>query len=271
MYILNLSIMYNLLWKGFKSFLNANIEKKIIITQEKDNYCELFRSINKSQVEKKYGGNAENIYTHYFPPIFPSNNYFLPEENPEDILVSEQKYSEIVRNNSKIKVSPFLSSNRESYFTFHPNDMSFKRSEISIYEEAKSNEQQTPLEESKYEECVESYFTRNKEEVIKIEKNEEISSDFYRETIKVSYDSNENNVIKEKNSEMDSAITNITQNSNNYIIIDQKHIKESKKNHSSLYFNSNTLLIKVEIKIGLNLKTFLLKNLKNLLLILNQR
>jgi hypothetical protein len=213
MYIMNLSFVFSLLWKAFKSMINPITEKKIIIVQEVDSNCEIFKSINKTQIEKKFGGNAENVFSHFFPPIFPSNNYFLLEENPEDILITEQRYNDLLRNNTKIKVSPYLSANRESYFTFHANDISFKKSEISIYEEAKSQDQPNHLEESKYEECVETYNTKNKDEPIKLEKNEEISLDLYKETIKNSYESNENNVVKEKTSEMDSTITNITCNS----------------------------------------------------------
>ena len=48
------------------------------------------------------------------------------------------------------------------------------------------------------------------EEVIKYDNPEEISSDLFKETIKISYGSNDFNVIKEKYAENDSAITNIT-------------------------------------------------------------
>ena len=68
----------------------------------------LFNYMNKNQVEKKFGGEAQNVENNNFPPIFPSNEYLLPIEKKEDILISERRYIEIVRKNKNITVSPYI-------------------------------------------------------------------------------------------------------------------------------------------------------------------
>jgi hypothetical protein len=48
-------------------------------------YDSLFTLINRSQVEKKYGGTAEDLKIgEYYPPRFVSDNYFCEESNRND-------------------------------------------------------------------------------------------------------------------------------------------------------------------------------------------
>jgi hypothetical protein len=57
------------------------------IENDKGKYTDLFKLINKNQVEKKYGGNAENVEIgNYFPLSFQCNEYYseLDEKNDKD-------------------------------------------------------------------------------------------------------------------------------------------------------------------------------------------
>ena len=49
--------------------------------------------VNKSQVEKKYGGNAEDL-TVYWPPTLSSSEYLLDTDQPSDVLISKEEYAQ---------------------------------------------------------------------------------------------------------------------------------------------------------------------------------
>jgi hypothetical protein len=215
MYILNLPFLLSLIWKAVKIMLNPTTERKIRILNGKD--CDqLWNVINKTQIEKKFGGTAENIDNHYFPPIFPSHHYFSQDDDPDQILVSEEKYFDLVKNNNKIKQSPYINSGKESYFTFQAFDISYKKSEISVYEDAKSRDYTITNEESRYEDCIDPANAKVTQEIkLALDVAQyDIGSESYNDTVKVSYENNDiNNPANWKSFEVDSAKTNISNQS----------------------------------------------------------
>ena len=59
-YIVNTPFTINALWSGVKSFLEETTVQKIQF--HKSNTCEeMFTHINKDQIEKRFGGNANNL------------------------------------------------------------------------------------------------------------------------------------------------------------------------------------------------------------------
>ena len=95
-------------WSIIKKFVTPSTERKIKILKP-NNLNELFFYINPTQIEKKFGGMAEDIKSFYFPPIFPSNNYLLPNEKKNSILLDEEVYNALLKNNKEMVRSPYLS------------------------------------------------------------------------------------------------------------------------------------------------------------------
>jgi hypothetical protein len=90
-YILNLSSLGSILWKLIESTGNTTIEKKLTIIEC---YDDLFKIINRTQIEKKYKGFAENI-NKYFPPAIISNDYFVDDDDSNKILMKSEDFSKL--------------------------------------------------------------------------------------------------------------------------------------------------------------------------------
>jgi len=74
----------------------------------------------------------------YFPPIFPSDEYFVNDEDRE-ILVNVREYKEIIRVNKELRKSPYIDEDEYTNKDLSVN-MDIKVDiEESIYEDAKSH------------------------------------------------------------------------------------------------------------------------------------
>lgn len=93
LYIFGLGVFVNILWSMIKPVLDKIIIKKVKIIGS--NKKEIFQHIHPSQVEKKFGGEAEDAQDMFFPPVMPSNKYLLGTENENEILISEQAFHQI--------------------------------------------------------------------------------------------------------------------------------------------------------------------------------
>ncbi len=136
MFIINVGGMLTFGWSIIKRILDPVTVKKIKLLKasQLSQICEF---INPSQLEKQYGGIAENRNKernkernssssnsnsnsssnrddYFFPPIFPSDNYMVKGEKIDSILISEIYYKELVMKKPKIVRSP--------YITFEMND-----------------------------------------------------------------------------------------------------------------------------------------------------
>jgi hypothetical protein len=107
MYIINIGGWVSLGWSIIRKFLDSSVEKKIKILKNNE-INEIFNLINPLQVEKKYEGKATNVNNLFFPPIFPSNCYFLPNEKKSNILLDEEIYKNLAKTNQKMCLSPHL-------------------------------------------------------------------------------------------------------------------------------------------------------------------
>mmetsp|Transcript_35566 Transcript_35566/g.32050 ORF Transcript_35566/g.32050 Transcript_35566/m.32050 type:complete len:292 (+) Transcript_35566:118-993(+) len=97
-------------FKLVKPLLEETTANKIHFTKEGVNE-EMWTHINKTQVEKRFGGNAENNEK-FWPPQFPSEQYFLENEKPEDFLVSKDEYKKRYQEGQLTgkKVDPSIAS-----------------------------------------------------------------------------------------------------------------------------------------------------------------
>ena len=112
-YILGMNAILRLIFKFMCNFLEEVTVKKFVILDGKKD-PKLFTDINPQNLEERFGGKAQDcVYDEdfcLFPPRMPSNNYFFSNENPEDILITEDEYIEKY-NNGQIpsqSVSPFV-------------------------------------------------------------------------------------------------------------------------------------------------------------------
>jgi hypothetical protein len=109
-YILGMNSVLNLLWTVVKQFLGPNTQKKIRFLKE-NTKNDIFTYINPEQVEEKLGGLAKNVTKEigFFPPTMPSGNYFKPEDDPQKILIDEERYIEMAVFENKLSViSPYI-------------------------------------------------------------------------------------------------------------------------------------------------------------------
>lgn len=107
MYIINIGGWISFGWTIIKKFLDASTEKKIQLLKS-SNINEMFKYINPRQIEKKFGGTAEDIKNYFFPPIFPDNNYFLSNEKSSNLLISEEKYLNLLQERKEMTPCPYL-------------------------------------------------------------------------------------------------------------------------------------------------------------------
>lgn len=109
MWIVNVSGWVKLLWRVIKGLIDNCTERKIKFLKN-ENLSEIFDLVDRSQVEKRYGGESETITEHFFPPKFPNKEYFKDSEKIKKVLVGENEYLKKINANPKLKRSPFLSS-----------------------------------------------------------------------------------------------------------------------------------------------------------------
>ena len=112
-YILGLNAFLRIIYKIICTFVEKSTVEKVIILDNKEDPRK-HQDINPENLEERFGGKAPNcVYDQensLFPPRMPSNNFLLDNENPNDILITEEEY--IKRYNAgKIplkSVSPYI-------------------------------------------------------------------------------------------------------------------------------------------------------------------
>ena len=77
LYLLNMNFVFNIVWNIVKLIMGPTLEAKACNVDTNDGeYDLLFQNINRNQVEKKYGGTAEDLKPgEYYPPKFVSEQY----------------------------------------------------------------------------------------------------------------------------------------------------------------------------------------------------
>ena len=86
LFLLNMNSVFSFVWSIVKFVIGPTIEAKACKVETNDGqYDLLFQFINRSQVEKKYGGTAENLGKgKYFPPNLCEGNFFCKENCESD-------------------------------------------------------------------------------------------------------------------------------------------------------------------------------------------
>ena len=92
LYLLNMNFVFSMVWNVVKLIMGPTLEAKACKVETNDGqYDLLFKLINRSQVEKKYGGTAEDLKPgEYYPPRFISDNYFCEENDEKNEKIDEK-------------------------------------------------------------------------------------------------------------------------------------------------------------------------------------
>ena len=116
-FILGMGTVLNMLWKIVKAFLDETSVKKIRFIK-KGEYRDIFEFINEEQIEKKYGGKADDVHENFFPPIMPTNKYTRNNEG----IISEIEYENYIKQGKLTTISP--------YYLKRKNDEKMKQENI---------------------------------------------------------------------------------------------------------------------------------------------
>jgi hypothetical protein len=106
-YIYGMSNVLNFIWNIIKNMLHPSTNKKIRFLKQ-DKLSELFESIHPDQVEKRYGGHAENLEMDYFPPYMPGGSVLLSGEVVENLLITDDRYRELFITGKITTMSPYI-------------------------------------------------------------------------------------------------------------------------------------------------------------------
>ena len=109
LYIFGMNYILNMCWKIIKRLIDERTAQKFnFISGEEDIKNLVLSKIHPSQLEQRFGGDAENVGEELdFPFILPSDIYQIDDRN-EDQIVSEEEYINMVNNNKLVTVSPYL-------------------------------------------------------------------------------------------------------------------------------------------------------------------
>ena len=112
-YVFGMSIFIKFIYRIICTFLEEITVQKLTILDSK-NHNILFRNIRSDNVEQKFGGIAPDVTLgvphSIFPPLMPSSFFLKEDENPKEILITEEEYINLVEN-KKIEdfcISPYI-------------------------------------------------------------------------------------------------------------------------------------------------------------------
>jgi hypothetical protein len=133
LFIMNIPFILRAIWLLVKNVLDPVVQRKIRMVEPGSK--ELFEFINKTQIEKKFGGTAENMDNYFFPHTVPSDEYFVEGDDPKDLLINDEEYLLKISRGQEIDVSPYYKHITEPNIIFESN----LTDDNDEKEEAKSN------------------------------------------------------------------------------------------------------------------------------------
>ena len=109
LYVYGMNYILNMCWKIVKRLIDERTASKFnFISGEGDIKDLVLSKIHPSQLEQRFGGEAENVGDDLdFPFLLPSDEYQIDERN-EDQIVSEDKYINMVNDDKLVTISPYL-------------------------------------------------------------------------------------------------------------------------------------------------------------------
>jgi len=110
MFVLNTSFGIKLAWKVIEGFMAVHMKNKMMLSDKNTN-DELLNMFHPSQLEKKFGGAAENV-TVYWPPVMPSKTF----GQNNDSIVSQNEYDNIISRNKQLKCKEKIENTKKKTF-----------------------------------------------------------------------------------------------------------------------------------------------------------
>ena len=99
-FVLNTTFGIKMAWKVIEGFMAVHMNNKMKLS-DKNTDKELLAMFHPSQLERKYGGQADNV-TQYWPPIMPSNEY----GHDDDLVMDQNEYEQVVADNPQLRKHP---------------------------------------------------------------------------------------------------------------------------------------------------------------------
>lgn len=96
-YILNNDYSILKIVLEFTHFSSNDWSKKFIVTQ-KNSDIKMWNHISKNQMEKKYGGNVDDLEKDFWPCRIPNYNFFQTDEYENERLVTIEEYYRMYKN-----------------------------------------------------------------------------------------------------------------------------------------------------------------------------
>ncbi len=201
LYIYGMNYVLNMCWKIVKKLIDERTAQKFnFISGEDDIKNLVLTKIHPSQLEKRFGGEAENISDEIeFPFILPSNIYQIDDRNKSQII-SEKKYIEMAMNNKLVTISPYLI--KEGKIRYDNINNNKRDSEKRIKFNDKGNLVYNDIE---FFECL----SRDSNENSNISDEEDVRQKYSEENIKLYGRKNKNNRNNIKNGVSESASNEI--------------------------------------------------------------
>ncbi len=109
LYVYGMNYILTMCWKIVKKLIDERTAQKFNFISGDNDIRELVLSkINPTQLEKRFGGSADNIPDEIdFPFLLPSDEYQVDNSN-SDQIVNEEEYIEMANNDKLVTISPYL-------------------------------------------------------------------------------------------------------------------------------------------------------------------
>ena len=189
-YVLGMSLIMRILYKFVSNFIGQPNEDKIVILDgKKDKH--LFDDFNPDNLEKRFGGRAEDLVyegdNSLFPPRVPTDKIFFPYENPKNILITEEEYIMKCKKGliPKQSISPYILD---------------KLNEEQKLIEIKHSD--TTINNNKKEEVINNNINNNTQPLLRLKTNNNYNNKLYN-------NSNKYNLINQKNTDISNMKTNL--------------------------------------------------------------
>ena len=189
-YVLGMSLIMRILYKFVSNFIGQPNEDKIVILDgKKDKH--LFDDFNPDNLEKRFGGRAEDLVyegdNSLFPPRVPTDKIFFPYENPKNILITEEEYIMKCKKGliPKQSISPYILD---------------KLNEEQKLIEIKHSD--TTINNNKKEEIINNNINNNTQPLLRLKTNNNYNNKLYN-------NSNKYNLINQKNTDISNMKTKL--------------------------------------------------------------
>ena len=109
LYIYGMNYVLTVCWKIVKKLIDERTAQKFnFISGQDDIKNFVLTKIHPSQLEQRFGGEAENVGEDLdFPFILPSDEYQIDDRN-EDQIVTEEEYIRMANEGKLVTISPYL-------------------------------------------------------------------------------------------------------------------------------------------------------------------